>query len=977
MRATWRRWALLASLAVLVLSPLGAALPCTDTDALTCDALLLFYNSTGGPLWNNNSGWAAAAPTAACSFYGVTCDAGNRVTTLRLASNNLSGSLPASVFTALSSLITLDLRNNGLTGGLPGTLGSLPLLATLALDNNPMGGTLPPSLGSQLTSVSLSRMYLTGPVPTTYASLPNLTLSGNLLDGAAFPQALCQAACTWSSAFTCPALHGCSLAAGCQAQCTFASCNAVSGISATALAGARSACTAVASTCSTCLPSMLASAVGPGGAVSSTQAAACVQRLVPLAAAAGANSDALRALPTCLAGAISPPARPCPVVLTSSAAATMAVDCTSAANACQSCMPSTLTAVVAAGVTPATGASIILTKAQYYGIQECTKGYFGTLVAAGVPPAGLMALWSCPIPPAQQSALSVTLTLAGVAPGNVSAAAFCIAVESAIGAAANQVAFVSASPASARRRLLQTSALVALTIDADTAMQQALFGAALYASARNGSLLSALRAAGIASTGISVISAPAPPASGGSPGGPPGVGVVAGASAGGAAGGATLIACLALVVIPRLRRRLRSAALPLIHSDSSSVDSDAYASTFASKGVTIKGDTDSRASNDTADTKKSGDSQSDDTSAWARGLPAAIVSASEVHLKEPLGGGGFGTVYRAHWRGVPVAVKVFGAPELAASGSAAAAAASFSWPDITTDQASADSMDSFINEVQLLSRLRHPNVLTVYAVVPTPPHMLVMELGACGSLAAYLRRVTLQDLPWQRRCEILTGVACGIEFLHSQEPAVCHMDIKSSNVVLSETLTPKVADFGISALRLKAADGMLNAPVGVRGTPDYMAPEVARGQAISSWEAVDVYGFGWVTHDVAHINTRPTTGAMVTEPEAQQPATGAAEPTPSAGNPSGAIQILYRRESAGFKCHVEPWVPQPLAAMVRACLAVDPHDRPTMRVVRFQLIEMQTHAAMWGAHPPVGDRRRSAEGRGPRLHIGRRMSLPS
>lgn len=148
------------------------------------------------------------------------------------------------------------------------------------------------------------------------------------------------------------------------------------------------------------------------------------------------------------------------------------------------------------------------------------------------------------------------------------------------------------------------------------------------------------------------------------------------------------------------------------------------------------------------------------------------------------------------------------------------------------------------------------NILIVYGVVRTPSKiMMVMALGAKGSLFDVLRAsaqaaksaaasggdpAALADggLSWANRLSIAGGIAAAVDFLHSHKPPIVHRDLKCGNVVISETLVPQVADFGLSRsvdnlvggglLRRQGAESKGFAPVAA-GTLRYLAPEVLIG----------------------------------------------------------------------------------------------------------------------------------------------------
>ena len=138
------------------------------------DALVKFYNATGGPNWNTSTNWLSEQPIG--SWYGVTTnESESAVTGLVLSFNNLTGKLPPALG-QLASLTSLDLEYNDLSGGLPTELGSLTGLTNLDLSDNEFTGEIPPDLGqlTNLNSLDLSWNDLSGQLPTEMTQLVNL-----------------------------------------------------------------------------------------------------------------------------------------------------------------------------------------------------------------------------------------------------------------------------------------------------------------------------------------------------------------------------------------------------------------------------------------------------------------------------------------------------------------------------------------------------------------------------------------------------------------------------------------------------------------------------------------------------------------------------------------------------------------------------------------------------------------------------------
>lgn len=58
-----------------------------------------------------------------------------------------------------------------------------------------------------------------------------------------------------------------------------------------------------------------------------------------------------------------------------------------------------------------------------------------------------------------------------------------------------------------------------------------------------------------------------------------------------------------------------------------------------------------------------------------------------------------------------------------------------------------------------------------------------------------------KDLDWNKRCNIILGIARGLRYLHEDsQPRIVHLDIKASNILLDEKMNPKIADFGLAKL---------------------------------------------------------------------------------------------------------------------------------------------------------------------------------
>ena len=196
------------------------------------------------------------------------------------------------------------------------------------------------------------------------------------------------------------------------------------------------------------------------------------------------------------------------------------------------------------------------------------------------------------------------------------------------------------------------------------------------------------------------------------------------------------------------------------------------------------------------------------------------IAPETIQLGERIGIGSYGEVHRGIWRGTEVAVKRFLDQDL-----------------------SAQLMQEFTGEVDLMRRLRHPNVILLMGAVTEPPNLsIVTEFLHRGSLYKLLHRPqppgVRAALNESRRMRMALDVAKGMHYLHSCDPIIVHRDLKSPNLLVDKHWVVKVCDFGLSRMKNHTfLSSKSNA-----GTPEWMAPEVLRNEP--SDEKSDIFSFG-------------------------------------------------------------------------------------------------------------------------------------
>lgn len=162
------------------------------------------------------------------------------------------------------------------------------------------------------------------------------------------------------------------------------------------------------------------------------------------------------------------------------------------------------------------------------------------------------------------------------------------------------------------------------------------------------------------------------------------------------------------------------------------------------------------------------------------------------------------------------------------------------WNKLQVERISTDQMEKVQKEVELLNRVSHKNIISLYATWKgfdaegKPTMDFATELMMSGTLKQYLKRARAVKLKVIRRwCHNLLE---GIAYLHDQRPAIMHRDLKCDNIFINGHVGEvKIGDLGLSGVKEHAV------AQSVIGTPEFMAPELYEE---SYTEKVDIYAFG-------------------------------------------------------------------------------------------------------------------------------------
>ncbi|CAI9301250.1 unnamed protein product [Lactuca saligna] len=149
----------------------------------------------------------------------------------------------------------------------------------------------------------------------------------------------------------------------------------------------------------------------------------------------------------------------------------------------------------------------------------------------------------------------------------------------------------------------------------------------------------------------------------------------------------------------------------------------------------------------------------------------------------------------------------------------------------------------FRNEIQTLSKIEHLNLVRFYGYIEHgEDRMILVEYVANGTLREHLDGKCGSGLEIGERLDIMIDVAHAITYLHTYtDLPIIHRDIKSSNILITDKLRAKVADFGFARISVEDP-GATHISTQVKGTAGYLDPEYLSTYQLT--DRSDVYSFG-------------------------------------------------------------------------------------------------------------------------------------
>ena len=249
------------------------------------------------------------------------------------------------------------------------------------------------------------------------------------------------------------------------------------------------------------------------------------------------------------------------------------------------------------------------------------------------------------------------------------------------------------------------------------------------------------------------------------------------------------------------------------------------------------------------------------------------------------------------------------------------------------------------NEAQILARISHPNILCFVGITYKGDCFgILSEYICCGNLENLLLHGTDTWLSWKVRSRFFIEIANALDYLHFGNPKVSyvHGDLKPQNILLTESLTIKLADFGAATIAKQT--GTLSVSItmneNTQHTELYTAPEFLRSPSKQKTCSMDVYSYGMVGYEIItrkqiYGESSVPHGVLMTliRENGQKPDKACIE--------ASAEDLV--EGSSEYKIYME------LKKLVNRCWQFDASQRPKMTVVKEELGKLAHETEIYDA----------------------------
>jgi serine/threonine protein kinase len=257
------------------------------------------------------------------------------------------------------------------------------------------------------------------------------------------------------------------------------------------------------------------------------------------------------------------------------------------------------------------------------------------------------------------------------------------------------------------------------------------------------------------------------------------------------------------------------------------------------------------------------------------------LDPADIAFQEKIASGAFGDLYKGVYCGQDVAIKI-----------------------VRNVQSDTQQFQEFMQEVAIMRKVRHKNVVQFIGACTRKPSLcIVFEFMSGGSVFDYMRKGGALKLTTVLK--VATEVCRGMDYLHKRK--IVHRDLKAANLLMDDTGTVKIADFGVA--RVMDTMGVMTAET---GTYRWMAPEVIEHAPYNN--KADVFSFAIVLWELL-------TGKVPYS-----------EMTPL----QAAVGVVQK----GLRPQIPSNCPPALAGVMQECWQRNPEARPSFENLKSRVEEL-------------------------------------